>query len=107
MPGDKNSRPRQFVRKINIPGHAEFFCNRTELFRNIFLREPEAIQRPFDTHEKCVGLFVNVLVGVNDVPIVGKNKIGNRCSYPLLVRTGNEKNGMRHLAFPNFSNNRF
>ena len=46
-----------------------------------------------DAHQEQAGLFVAVLVGVQDVAVVPVNEVGDGGDFALAVRTGDEQDG--------------
>jgi hypothetical protein len=50
--------------------------------------ELKGVQRPFDPHEKRVALLVNMLVGMDDIPLILKDKVRDSGSDAFLVAAG-------------------
>ena len=86
------------------PLHLKGFCNGREVLAEvgkIFLRQidVEVFGIELDPHQKQAGLFVGVLVGVQDVPVVPVDEVGDGRDFALAVGAGDEQDGgMSSLA---------
>ena len=73
---DKYRDPRFTAAETHIPFHCELLSDRRKGTPDLFRRDGKTLQRPFQPHEERVRFLINVLVGVQDVAVVFKNKIG-------------------------------
>jgi hypothetical protein len=55
--------------------------------------QAEAFQRPFDAHQKQPGGIVLMLIGMQDVGVMGVQEIGDGGDQPFLVGAGDQQNG--------------
>ena len=62
-----------------------------EIVTDLFFRDDEFLKTPFDTHiEYSIGL-VNILVKINNVTPVYRDKLGYYCNNPGLIGTVHQK----------------
>jgi len=69
------------------PPHRESFRDRREFFAEIRYRQLEIHQIPFHARQKQPHLRILMLVGVQNVRVMAKQKIRNRRHNPFAIRT--------------------
>jgi len=57
----------------------------------VLVRDVEGVELPLDAHEKDAVLLVDVLVEVDDVPVVVVDEAGDGADEPGLVGAGREE----------------
>jgi len=63
---------------------------RLEFGINIMRSNKKAVKLPLNAHKKCVALLIDMLIGVDYITVIFKDKVRNRRGNTLLVGTGNE-----------------
>ena len=82
---DRHLRLR--ARKIEPEGHLVFLrIERIKIVLDLLFRNQKTVQIPAYTHEKHVFGMVYVLVEVNDIAFVYRDKVRNFCQNTLFVR---------------------
>jgi hypothetical protein len=94
MTGYKQGHPGNVVGKTEIPFHPELTGQRFKSLTDFAPGNFESLQLPFDPHKKCFRTLRGVLIGMDDIAVMLEDKIGYTGHNPLLIRAGQEQDGI-------------
>jgi hypothetical protein len=69
------------------------FGGRGEVLPEVFQGNVEFRWIELNPHQEEVGVFIGMLVGMEDVPIVAVNEVRHRSHNAFLVRTADQQDG--------------
>src|ERR1700684_1337659 len=75
------------ARRSQAPPHAELFRDRSKMPRKLANGNRGVRQIPLDAHQKKPQILILVLVRVQYIPVIAKDKFRNRGVEPFLIRT--------------------
>ena len=76
-----------------MPVHLVLVGDGLECGREAFHRQGKAVEVPFNPHEEQVFHLVLMLVGVQDVGVVGHQEVGDGGDQTLFVRAAHQQGG--------------
>jgi len=72
----ENGHARTLITEIKVASHLVSLCvKRVDVFIDLVARDEEILQFPFDPHEKHPVFPIYVLVQINDISLVVRNKL--------------------------------
>ena len=98
--GDEDGHPRFLVREVEAEAHVVLLCIECgEVVVNLLLWNQEILQFPLDAHEEDVLHMVYVLVQVDNVPLVHRNKVRHLRQYARFVGAVEQQFSCFHHSF--------
>jgi hypothetical protein len=85
--GDKKRNSRKVVRVLRSPVHLKIPRNRLKMFAKVLPIQVEVFQIPLDPHEEPAHFVVLMLVGVQNVPAVVVEEVGDSSHDSFTVGT--------------------
>ena len=85
------------VAEVDLKLHAEFLGKRAQAVGYLAGGNLESVEVKFEAGEEDAGFHVGVLIRLEDVASIAKNKVGDSGDETLLIRAGNQqRGGFRH-----------
>jgi len=91
--GNEDDHPRALRGLRQPPVHRERLSDGCEMLPEVGEVDVEVFRIELDPHQEKAGLFVAVLVGVQNVAVMPVNEVGNGGHFALAIGTTNEQNG--------------